>query len=252
MTITDELLMAYVDDELDAATRAAVEAAMAESPDLAQRVARQQELRRQVRAAFGGVLEEPVPDRLIDAARRSPTGARETVITDLDRARAERKQRAGRRWSWPEWSAMAASVVLGAAMSQALFRPFPAQPIVARDGRLLAQDALARALSDQLSADQPADARIAMGPSFRSKQGTFCRSFVIRDGRSLAGLACREGESWPVELVMPGGEAAVANGGYAMAGADLPAALLHAIEERIDGEPLDADAEAAARRDQWR
>ena len=41
MTFTDETLSAYVDGELDAATRAALEGAMATDPQLAQRLARQ-------------------------------------------------------------------------------------------------------------------------------------------------------------------------------------------------------------------
>ena len=252
MIITDEILMAYVDDELDPAARAAVEAAIAENSELAHRVARQEELRRQMRAAFDRVLEEPVPECLIETARRAPAGVREAAVTDLDLARERKSKRAGRHWAWPEWAAVAASVVLGAVLSQALLRPFTAEPIVARDGRLLANDALARALSNQLSSDQPADARIALGLSFRSKTGTFCRTFVLRDGRGLAGLACREGERWPVELVVPSSQDAAQGSEYAMAGSELPLALLQAVEERIEGEPLDADDEAAARRNHWR
>lgn len=252
MIITDEILMAYVDDELETEARAAVETAIAESPELARRVARQQELRRQLRGAFDSVLKEPVPDRLIDAARRAPVGRRDATVADLDQAREKKSERATRRWSWPEWSAMAASVVLGAVLSQAMLRPFTAEPIVARDGRLLAQDVLARALSNQLSADQSPDARVAMGLSFRSKDGGYCRTFVLRDGRGLAGIACREGETWPVEVVIPGDQSGTPDGGYVMAGSELPVALLKEVEERIDGEPLDAAGEAAARRDHWR
>jgi hypothetical protein len=252
MIITDEILMAYVDDELDAPARAAVEAVMAGSPEVARRVARQQELRRQLRAEFARVLDEPVPDRLIETARRAPAGVREATATDLDRARAQKSERAPRSWSWPEWSALAASVVLGAVLSQTMLRPFTAEPIVAREGRLLAHDALARALSNQLSSDQAPDARVALGLSFRSQDGAYCRTFVLRDGRGLAGIACREGESWPVEVVIPGDQNAAPDGSYAMAGSELPVALLKEVEARIDGEPLDAAGEAAARRNHWR
>jgi hypothetical protein len=252
MIITDEILMAYVDDELDAPARAAVEAAMAGSPEVARRVARQQELRRQLRAEFDRVLDEPVPDHLTEAARRAPAGVREATVTELDRARAQKSERAPRRWSWPEWSALAASVVLGAVLSQTMLRPFTAEPIVTRDGRLLAHDALARALSNQLSSEQAPDARVALGLSFRSKGGAFCRTFVLRDGRGLAGIACREGESWPVEVVIPGAESTAPDGSYAMAGSELPVTLLKEVEERIDGEPLDAAGEVAARRNHWR
>ena len=185
-------------------------------------------------------------------SRRAPVGRRDATVTDLEQAREKKSERAARRWSWPEWSAMAASVVLGAVLSQTMLRPFTSEPIVARDGRLLAQDVLARALSNQLSADQSADARVAMGLSFRSKDGEYCRTFVLRDARGLAGIACREGESWPVEVVIPGAAGATQGSEYAMAGSDVPVALLKEIEERIDGEPLDAAGEAEAQRNHWR
>jgi hypothetical protein len=209
-------------------------------------------LRTKLRAAFDGVLTEPVPDRLIDAARRAPAGTREATVADLEQARAQKAERPARRWSWPEWGAMAASVVLGALISQALWRAFPTEPIVARDGRLVASHALARALSDQLSSAQPLDARIAMGLSFRSKTGEYCRTFIIRDGPGLAGLACRDGETWSVQTVVPGEQPTEHTTGYAMAGAELPVLLLQAVEERIAGEPLDAKGEAAARENHWR
>ena len=47
MTFSDQTLSAYVDGELDAATRAALEAAMAGDPTLAGRIARQRALRGQ-------------------------------------------------------------------------------------------------------------------------------------------------------------------------------------------------------------
>jgi hypothetical protein len=91
-----------------------------------------------------------------------------------------------------------------------------------------------------------------LGLSFRSKAGAYCRTFVLRDGRGLAGLACREGESWPVEVVIPGTSGAAPESEYAMASSELPVALLKEVEGRIDGEPLDAAAEAEALRNHWR
>ncbi len=250
--ITDETLMAYVDDELDADARAAVETAMASNPDVARRVARQQELRGRMRAAFDGVLDEPVPERLITAARRAPAASSAAGVTDLGRARARKAERSA-RWSWPQWAAIAASLVVGVLVSQALWRQQSGGLIVTRDGRLLASDALVRTLSEQLAADQPIDPQIAIGLSFRSKNGEYCRTFVIREGRSLAGLACREGDAWAVQMVAPGGSSsATRDGGYVMAGAELPVLVLQAVEERIAGEPLDASGETAARESDWR
>jgi hypothetical protein len=173
-------------------------------------------------------------------------------VTDLAQVRAEKAERPPRRWSWPEWAAIAASAVLGAFVSHALWSPSGSEPMVARNGRLLANDELAHALSEQLSAAQPIDARVAMGLSFRSKGGEYCRTFVIREGSGLAGLACRDGEAWSVQTIVPGAPSAGRDSRYGMAGAELPVSILQAVEERITGEPLDAKGEAAARENHWR
>ncbi len=251
-TVTEETLMAYVDGELDANARAAVEAAIKSDPDVARRVARQQALRKKLRDAFDDVLDEAVPDRLIATARKAPAASADARVTDLSRARAEKAERFVRRWSWPQWGAMAASLVLGVLVGQALLRTPAAGPIVARDGRLIAQDALAEALSSQLAGDQSLDARIGMGLSFRSKSGEYCRTFVVREGRGVAGIACRDGDAWAVQVVVPSDSPGYPDGGYRLAGAELPLLIVQAVEERIDGDPLDANAEAAARDSGWR
>ncbi len=251
-TMTEETLMAYVDGELDADTRAAVETAMASDPDVARRVARQQVLRQKLRATFDGVLDEAVPDRLIATARDAPAGSPDSKVSDLSRARTERDARFVPRWSWPQWGAMAASLILGMLLGQALWRAPASGPIVARDGRLIAQEALDEALSSQLASKQPLDAQIGMGLSFRSKSGEYCRTFMVREGRGLAGIACREGDVWAVQVIAPDDSPGSPDGGYRMAGAELPVLVLQAVEERIEGDPLDANAEAAARESGWR
>ena len=72
MTFSDQTLSAYADGELDAATGAALEAAMATDPELARRVERQRALRARVQDAFAPVLAEPVPERLLARLRSAP------------------------------------------------------------------------------------------------------------------------------------------------------------------------------------
>ena len=74
--IPDDLLAAYVDGELDEAERLRVEQAIARDARLAQRVAQQRALRGRMRNAFERVLHEPVPQRLVNAARLKPPAAR--------------------------------------------------------------------------------------------------------------------------------------------------------------------------------
>jgi hypothetical protein len=241
MSFSDETLMAYADGELDAATRAAVEAAVNADPQLAQRVAQHRALRARLRATFEPVLAEPVPQRLLAAAR----GARADSVIAFP-------ARQPPRWSWPQWGAMAASLIVGLLLGPLLLRPSaPQAPLATSGGRVLAGGVLARALSQQLASTQPSLAPVAIGVSFRARSGGYCRTFVLRESQSLAGLACREGPSWQVVALAQSAAPGAAGGGYRQAGSALPPAVASTLDALMAGEPLDAAAEAAARAHGW-
>jgi negative regulator of sigma E activity len=241
MTFDDETLMAYTDGELDPATRAAIEAAMAVDPALAQRVAQHQALRSRLRSAFDPVLSEPIPERVLAAARGAAAPAQPARVIPLRRTPTA-------RWSWPQLGALAASLVLGVLLGPWLLRT-PA-PLVTRDGVLLAGDALARALSQQLASTQPADAPVQIGVTFRSRTGDYCRTFVLHEKSALAGLACHEHGAWRLEA-LAASEATRETGGYRAAASALPPGVAGTLDTLIAGEPLDARAEAAAREHGW-
>jgi hypothetical protein len=239
MTFDDETLMAYADGELGEAARAAVEAAIAADPRLARRVAGHRELRGRLHAAFEPVLGEPVPERLLASVR----GAGGRVVPLEPRSSA--------RWSWPQWGAIAASLVIGA-LSGALLRPGTgSSPIVARNGRMLAGGALSSALSNQLAGTQAPNAPVQIGVSFRTRDGVYCRTFALEDPEALAGLACHEHGSWQLQVLARSEAGGRAAGTYRPAASSLPPAVARTLETLIAGEPLDAAAEAAARTRNW-
>ena len=80
MTIDDETLMAYADGELAPEQRARVEQAMRDDPRVAAAVERHLALRSDVFAAFAGVLDEPVPERLQPAALKPQSPVRVDVL----------------------------------------------------------------------------------------------------------------------------------------------------------------------------
>lgn len=241
MTFEEETLIAYADGELDAATRAAIEAAVASDPQLAHRIAQHRALRARLHAAFEPVLEERVPERLLASLHGTAAGARADNVVSL---------RPQPRWSWPQWGAMAASVVLGILLGALLLRP-SGGPIDTRGGQMLASGALARALSEQLASTATPGAPVEVGVSFRAKSGSYCRSFVLHAGGSLAGLACHEQAAWQVLALAPA-EARGALGSYRQAASALPPSVARALDDLIAGEPLDAAGEAAARARGWK
>lgn len=65
MQFDAETLMSYVAGELSAVESKRVEAAMADDPELAARVARFRNVRRALRLVYDSVTREPVPDHLL-------------------------------------------------------------------------------------------------------------------------------------------------------------------------------------------
>lgn len=251
MTFSDDVLMAYADGELDLRTRAQVEDAMAADPQIAQRVAAHQALRKTLHSGFDKVLDEPIPDRLIAAARATSRVRSENGVVVPLRTRRPRAVDLP-NWAWPQWGAIAASFVLGAIVWHFGTDWYSSGPVTERDGQLLAAGALDKALSNQLASAQPAQAPVQIGVSFRSKGGNYCRTFQLREHTTLAGLACREEDKWKLEALAQSDASTGAHSDFRPAGSALPPAIAQAVDQAIDGEPLDAKAEAHARTNQWR
>jgi hypothetical protein len=246
MTISDESLMAYADGELDASTRASIEAAMHEDPEIAKRVARHRAMRETMQGAFAAVLQEPVPDRLI-AAARGQSAAPGSAVADLSLARARRRTFIA---PWQP-AAMAASLLLGLGLGFLAWHGSGALMQRGSGGGLVANAALAEALSTQLSDDR-SPARVALiGLSFRSKSGDYCRTFSLTGTDAGTGLACREGQDWKITALVQAPRGETNSGNFRTAGSEESPAIRAAVEGAIDGEPLDHAGEIAARQAGW-
>jgi hypothetical protein len=243
VNFSEETLMAYVDGELDGSTREQVERAVAADPEVARRVAAHQRLNRELHAGFDPVLEEPVPAHLVSLVRGAHTGSKPAQLLPF-------RDKPVRQRAWVRWSSLAASFVLGALAWHFASRMNSAAPITANHGEFIASGALEQALNAQLAADQAPAGAVQMGVSFRSRQGSFCRTFRLRDTADAAGLACRESGGWTVQVLVHDAPAA-AQGEYRQAASALPDTVLRAVEDSIAGEPLDSADEAAARAGGW-
>jgi hypothetical protein len=239
MSPSEETLMAYADGELDAAGRADVEDAMRADPSIERRIGQFREQRARLQAAYAGELEEPVPEKILAALRRAPPAP---ATVDFKRRSARARPRT------PIWgyTALAASIVIGVAVGLLSWQ----RSLMIRHvgGGLLAGGALARGLSDQLSGDQGGD-RVRVGLSFVSTSGAYCRTFSVPGDSPSAGLACRRGEEWEIQvLAHPQTEG---QGTYRTAATDLPPEVLKAAQAEMAGEPLDRAGEIAARAAHW-
>jgi anti-sigma factor RsiW len=93
----DDRLVAYLDGELETAERRAVEAWLDADPAAAARMAALARSGKLLRLAFDDVMHEPLPDRLI-AAARGESGAAASQIVSLARRGDRRPLAAMRRW----------------------------------------------------------------------------------------------------------------------------------------------------------
>lgn len=242
MKFSDEMLMAYADGELDLVARAEIEAAMAHDPEVARAVERHRAVAAQIRGAYDGVLVEPVPDRLA-ALVAQPVAA---PVVNLPAQRRAWQPTAARA-RLPVWAAMAASLAVGLFVGILVARE-TAAPYAGADGALVARGFLDAALDSQLSSGASDASGVRVGLSFRDRDGDYCRTFQLQQETAVAGLACRRGAAWQLQVLAT----APAQQGALRPAAAMPVAVLQAVDAIIDGEPLDAAAEAAAREGHWR
>jgi hypothetical protein len=227
--ITPELLAAYADGELDAETARAVEAEIAQKPDLQAELAAHRALRARLAAHFAPIAEKPVPEPLRQAVL---AGEEPRVIDFATEARKRRAPAAPGRWMRIAGPALAASLVL-ALVGLSLW---PSGDYARGD--------LAETLDGQLVATQAADAPVRILISFRDKQGHYCRGFA---GEARSGIACRDDSGWRLHRLYEG--SAPASTEFQQAGS---AELMAAIQNMAAGPALDAEDEARAARLGWR
>lgn len=240
MTISHELLEAFVDGELDEQERARVEAAVAADLALGARVARLREVGKIVAGAYEGLLAAPLPDA-VEAAVRTKT----SDVVPFARPR--------NRIQWP--SAVGGAAAMAAAFAFAVysgaFEP-PQSAIVAVGGELIA----GRELSEGLDRAKSAEAfnveggRAQVSLSLVTESGKYCRQFHsdVAD-RAVDGLACREGDRWRVEIAAASHR--TATDGFHPAGA-AGGLLDTAIDRMRPRTILNADGEGAAIARGWR
>ncbi len=239
----DELLVAYIDGALDAATHQRLAAREAVDTGFRAQADAYRALRQELRQAFDPVLDEPVPEHLRQAALGGGGGGK---VVAFRPAKAWLTQ-----WAKPAM-AMAASLVVGLFLG-GQWQEGGGGPFQLRDAGLYADSALAASLDHRLSGQvgdgDNDDVTILL--SFRSLQNDYCRVFRI-DQAMVAGLACMEDGAWHiagVQTAMRTGDGA----GMQPAGAEaLPPALRVSIAARIAGDALGLEQEKAARAVGWR
>jgi anti-sigma factor RsiW len=110
---SDEVLIAYLDGELDAERADEVAAAIASDPALAREAQALAETAAALRAAFDDVLHEPVPDHLLAAARGELGGDKVVRFPEPRKRAAGQPAEGWRRWASLPVAASVACLIVG-------------------------------------------------------------------------------------------------------------------------------------------
>jgi len=73
-----------------------------------------------------------------------------------------------------------------------------------RDGMLLADGALGRALNQQLTGGAALASKVRISGTYRSRIGSICRTFSIGGAQPVTGIACRVREQWQLQTLLNG------------------------------------------------
>jgi hypothetical protein len=235
MNITDEIIAAYADGELEGAEAAQVATAVAADPSLAAKIEAHHALKARLGAHYAPLAEQAVPPHL--AALLSGAQQRDEHNSGEVISFAAARQKRGlvpvlRRWGPIAGPALAASLVL------TVLQPWMGSP----DG--YADPALAAALDTQLAANQPAGAETRILLSFERESGGLCRAWR---GETEGGIACRDDTGWKVEQQFVFGGAQSSE--FRQAGSETD--LLAAAQDMAAGGALNAAEEQAARYRNW-
>ncbi|HCO55969.1 hypothetical protein V6617_13215 [Pelagibacterium nitratireducens] len=220
--VTDEMLMAHIDGELDAATSRAIADAIAADPVLAERAQAFSASANAARMAFADILSAPPPTKLVEAVR---DGSRSTVLPFPAR-------------NWVRAALpLAACVVLALGVGGGYLLGRGATP-----GPFSSTAEIASIIATAPAGVPTAleNGQLTVLGSYPLDQG-FCRSFAYQDpSESLSGVACDRGAGYQVELALAGG----VTDGFAAASDGVSASIDAYLSSLGAGSPLGPDEEA--------
>jgi anti-sigma factor RsiW len=266
--ITDELLMAYADGELDSAEQRRVELYLAAEPAAVKRLAMFAKTGRDLGLLFDQPMREAIPERLLQTVL-GPSGS---VAGGTMKSAASRlpdiltaligtvlPTRAG----WQPAFAVVALVAVGAAAGWSLnnSRDGAASSAIATltDGALVANKAFASVLDAMPSGTEAKVEKQTIKPllSFQNVAGGYCRQYELSNtsGSRFSGVGCRaENGAWRIEVHTQVGNAPGNSPQPAIAPASGPLSPIveSVVDRMIKGDALGVSAERALIDSKWR
>ncbi|EGF91854.1 hypothetical protein ABI_02860 [Asticcacaulis biprosthecium C19] len=249
MTISDEVLNAYLDGELEAGDMEAVDRALATDETVVARLAALAEADRAYISELAAIDARPLPSGLDDllADPVPESGAR--VLAFPGKARWDRL----RPYFVPTAAAASITAIIGFGVG---FAVGPGSGAVADPFTALSRGTTpVIAMLDERESGQIVDIGHGMSAqvrlTFPAADGNLCREFDVQSPKAAAaGIACRSDKGWDIRLAARQSAPAQGTGYVTAASADDPV-FGRAVEALMAGDPLDGEAETAAIKNGW-
>jgi hypothetical protein len=260
---TLEQLNAYLDGEMNAAASAAFEDRLAREPGLRSLLDTMRGLDTDLSASLGAVPSTPPSDALLAAVKSFAAAqtADATTAAPVSNVVAFEPRKAARPveskpWQMPLAAAIALCVGAGG-MWLVQSQPGVGTQVAAvsiADGIAVKGGPLHNALETVASGDITTAGAERIRPilSFAAKDGRYCREFESFGAQgAVVGVACKGDRGWAMEVVLAAAAHAPNETQYAPASGFNAKALDDVVSQLIDGQPMTAEAEAAARGKAW-
>ena len=238
MIISDEQLSAFLDAELSADEMELIRQQLCEDENLANRLAELAMIDEQVANHYARINEQPMPAAIRHLLSNEQSGSDTTasIITFPGWKRIHR--------TLQQHAAMAASV--------ALVIGFGAAQVLPGNNSANNWNTIAQVLDTTRSGAEQTlgdGSRIKPRLSFTNRDGNFCRQFqVIEHHRSADSIACHINNEWQLTMTVYS-QGVMQEGDYHTASG--VSVLDAALDEMMQGDALDGEAESSAIKNQW-
>ena len=242
MIYSDDMLSAYLDNELPEADRLGIERALKADEELRKRV----DNLKAVDGLFGRGLDalagDTIPPEILD-------------LLDSPAPSSSSDQGSKRRWLYPMAACfavvIAGSIGFGLGSNPSSNEPNPhlfASKISPPNELFAVLESSPSAVPVTLGKDDPAKVEVLL--SFATQDGQICRQYSItKDGSAFDALACRQANEW--QLIALGLSATQDPNVYQTASTAASAAVEAAVDELIDTGPFSREREADLLKSQW-